>query len=335
MRWGLCRSGRSGIVWAALLALMYLAAPGLAGAFQDEFVPTGHVALELSRFQEQQEQAYDRSGRLRPLRSYLLPDRTIYGSSSGKVERTLARTDLRLTYGFSDTTNLFAELPYVELEQDSHLRTDRTQDEFVREIEAQDSQSLSGLGDLRLLLMFRPLFSDRNGFAWGYGVQHPLRDRSESDPGLYAPALRSPAPSLRGFMHYTRYPRLERSRFDMRLELETGLNGEVETFEGKKPYRSGTGVIVELGWFQEAGPAGFGFALEERYLGQSRVNGIPEGDPVKETLLRGRLGFGNLRELEEGPVSVPYQLMLTFDRSLRGFNAVYSDGVSLSLMLFF
>ena len=323
----------AGMVLAALLAL-----PGWAHAqaFRDEFVPEGHLGLEIARFQQDQDRAFDRSGELRPLRSYLIPNRNAYGQASGPIERNVTETDLRLTAGLSDHTNLFLQLPYLELEQDSRLRTSSQRADFNREVDSLDSQSLSGPGDLTALLMFRPVFSDRNGFVWGYGITHPLRGRSESDPGLYALALRSPNPKLQSFLHYTRYMRLEHSRFDLRLEAQTGLTGKIDTLEeGSRPYRSGNGVAGETGWYFEAGPVGAGVSLEERYAGQNRVDGVGQEDPRKATLLHWRFGFGNLADLEEGPVTLPYQIRLTLDRSLRGFNVPYENGMTLSILFFF
>jgi hypothetical protein len=326
-------AGLAGIVLAGLLALPDGAA---AQAFREEFVPGGHVGLEIAQFEQDQDRAFDRSKNLRSLRSYLIPNRGAYAQASGPVERTITETDLRLTAGFSDSTNLFLQLPYLELEQDSRLSTSSSRDDFNHEVDALDSQKLSGLGDLTALLMFRPVFSDRNGFVWGYGITHPLRDRSESDPGLYALALRSPNPRLQTFVHYTRYPRLEHARFDLRLEVQTGLTGRIDTLdEGSQSYRSGTGVAAETGGHFEAGPVGFGGSLEERYYGQSRVDGVGQNDPRNATLLHWRLAFGNLADLEEGPVQLPYQVRLTLDRSLRGFNVPYEDGVTLSILLLF
>ena len=319
-----------------LAALVVLPQAVPAQAFRDEFVPGGHFGLEIARFQQDQDRAFDRTGELRPLRSYLIPNRSAYGQASGPVERKISETDLRLTAGLSDRTNLFLELPYLELEQDSQLRTSSQRADFNREVDSFDSQKLTGQGDLTALLMFRPVFSDRNGFVWGYGITHPLRGRSESDPGLYALALRSPNPKLKTFLHYTRYPRLEHSRFDLRMEVQTGLSGKIDTLdEGSQPYRSGNGVAVETGWYFEAGPVGAGVSLEERYTGQNRVDGVGQEDPRKATLLHWRLGFGNLADLEQGPVTLPYQVRLTLDRSLRGFNVPYEDGVTLSILFFF
>jgi hypothetical protein len=186
------------------------------------------------------------------------------------------------------------------------------------------------------MLMFRPIFSDRNGFVWGYGLTHPLRDRSESEAGQYALALRSPNPELHTFLHYTRYPRLEHSRFDLRIEAQAGLNGKIDTLDdGTKPYRSGTGVALETGWYMENGPAGAGVSLEESYIGQNRIDGVGQHDPRKETVLHWRLGFGNLSDLEEGPVVLPYEIRLTLDRSLRGFNVPYRDGMTLAILFLF
>ena len=328
------QAGRIALAIPPLLAALISLAQ--AQVFRDEIVPEGHWALEIARFEQRQDSAFDRYEKLRSLRSYLLPDRKAYEAASGHVERDVSETDLRLTYGFTDRFNLFIELPYLELNQDSSLTTSSTRDLFIREAETFESQSLSGFGDARVLLMHRLVFSDRNAFIWGYGLSYPISDRSESEPGLYALALSSPNPKLLSFFHYTRYPRAEHTRFDLRVEAQSGLTGEIETLEaGTQNYRSGTGATVEAGYYFEGGPLGLGLSLQERYLGQSKLSGIGQSDRQSETVVRGQAGYGNLSELEQGPLSFPYQVRLILDRSLRGYNVPYRDGVALSILFLF
>ena len=319
---------------AALGALSIQASPAFGA--QDEFVPAGALALEVAVFREQQILAFDRAGDLRHLDRYLLSTPAARNSAEGKITRTVTDVNLRFTFGLSDSWNLFMQLPYRQLEQDSRLTTTSDDPEVQAEFDALRSQSLSGPGDLRVIGMHRPVFSDRNGFIWGYGFTHPVLDRSDSRPGLLALALRSPDPTLRGFFHYTRYPAVERSRLDLRFEIQTGLPGVVEFAPDRTGvYRSGNGATLELGWFQELGTLGLGVSLEEFLQAQSRLNGAGQSDPHKETVLHFKIGYGNLTELERGPIAQPYQLMLEVDRSLRGFNVPYSDGYTVSLLLFF
>jgi hypothetical protein len=310
-------------------------APGVRAA-QDEFVPEDALALEVALFQEHQVLAFDRAGNRNPLKKFLLPNRAVREATEGSISRTETDVHLRSTFGLSDTWNVFVQLPYRMLKQESSLTTDSDDPNVQAEVDALQPQSLSGPGDLRVLSMHRPVFSDRNGFIWGYGFTHPVLDRSESRPGLLALALRSPSPTLRAFAHYTRYPRMERGRFDVRAEAELGLPGEIEVREGEtSQYRSGNGVTIELGWFQEVGAVGAGISLLEFVQAQSRLAGVGQSDPHKETVLRFRLGYGNLIDLEQGPIRQPFQVMLEMERSLRGFNVPYSDGFTLSLLLFF
>ena len=305
-------------------------------AGKDEFVPEGAFAFELDVFREEQSLAFDRSGNLNQLIKIVIPDRSVRDEVKGDISRGVTDYHLGLTIGIRDSWNVVLQAPYRVLKQDSTLTTSSTEQEEQDEVNALSSQTLSGMGDLRVMTMFRPVFSDRNGFVWGYGLTHPITGQTESRPGLFTLALRSPNPIARGFVHYTRYPRLERARFDVRAELQTGLPGSVEFDDGRTDvYRSGNGVQIEVGWFQEIGPVGAGISLEEFRQGPSRLGGVSLSDPREETLVHARIGSGNLRALEEGPLALPFQVMLEFDRSLRGFNVPYSDGYTLSILFFF
>lgn len=317
-------------------ALLLAATPARAQVEKDRIVPEDALAVEIATFHEEHTLAFDRTGHLRHLKRYVLPDRTARNETDGTISRTVTDVNLNLTYGISDTWNLFVGLPYRILEQDSSLSTSSDRASTNTQVERLQSQKLSGLGDLRVTSLFRPVFSDRNGFVWGYGFTHPLQDRSESDPGLQALALRSPNPTMNIFWHYTRYPQVERTRIDLRFEYEAGLPGRYEKDDGNMAqFRSGNAVTLELGWYQEIADVAYGVAWEEFVQAQSRSSGIGNSDPHKESQLHFRLGYGNLTELENGPLTVPYQVMLTVDRSLRGFNVPYSDGYTLSLLFYF
>ena len=321
---------------ACAAALLPAAQPARALVEKDVIVPEDALAFEIATFHEEQLLAFDRTGRLRHLKRYLLPDRITRNETEGTISRTVTDVHLNLTYGISDTWNLFVGLPYRMLEQESTLTTASDRGTTLSDVQDLQSQTLSGAGDLAVTMLHRTVFSDRNGLVLGYGITHPMQDRSESDPGLVALALRSPNPTINGFVHYTHYPQIERARFDLRFEYGTGLPGKIEITRGKRvQYRSGSGLRAETGWFQEIGRVGVGVSYEEFAQAQSRLSGVGNSDPEKESLLHFRIGYGNLTDLEQGPVTQPYQLMLTVDRSLRGFNVPYSDGYTLSLLLFF
>lgn len=310
--------------------------PSEAVSARDEVVPDGVWLAEVALFREHQDTAHDRSNERDPLSDYLLPDRTVQRRTRGAVTRTVNRVDLRLTYGISDTWNLFVEWPYLALEQHSTLEATTADPEVQQAVDNLDDETLSGMGDLRLLSMHRPVFSDRNGFVWGYGLTHPVQER-DAGPGPLALALRGPDATLRGFLHYTRYlVSVARARFDFRAEAGTGLGGTARNAAGKKQsFRTGNFGQVNLGYFQEIGPAGLGLEVEQFVRGESRLAGVSQDDPVKETLLRLRLAYGNLRALEEGPLDWPYQAHLLVERTLQGFNVIESDGVTLALRWYF
>lgn len=316
-------------------ALGCAVAAGGASAAQDEIVPAGAWSHELALFYQEQDRAYNRFGNLTALRSFLLPGLDARRTTTGFITRTVTRLEFRFTYGLSDSWNLSLEIPYLSLDQDSKLVSTSTDPLVGEEVKSFRRQSLSGLGDGRLTLLHRPLFSDRNAVLWGFGYTQALADR-EARPGQHALGLGSPSPSLRAFVHYTRFPRVERSRFDLRFQFEMGIDGEIDTFdEGSQPFRKGNAATFQLGWSQEFGRFAAGVQLSEMRRSQSRLDGAGQDDPEKETAARLRLGYGNLVELERQPLPFPYLLTIEFERSLRGFNVIFRDGTTLSLQYFF
>lgn len=314
-----------------------LLAPAPAAAarpWDDEMVPDGAWLHDWALEYDEQDRAWDRAGNLKGLKSYLLSSRTLRNQTTGEVTRTATRLELGFTYGLSDSWNLRAGLPYLNLEQKSGLETGSGDPLRQAEVESFDDQRLSGLGDLTLISLHRPIFDDRHGFIWGYGVRHPLQPR-DARPGPRALALRSPNPSFLGLLHYTRYLLGRGGRVDLRAELELGIDGEIETFDGRtQPYRRGNQFEIDLGLARDFGPVTAGMGYSERRQVQDRLDGVGQEDPEVERLLLVRLGIGNLERLEERPVAFPYQFLLEFERTLEGFNVIYRNDVTLVFRYF-
>ncbi|MCZ6728974.1 MAG: hypothetical protein O7C61_04640 [SAR324 cluster bacterium] len=300
----------------------------------DEFVPEGTLFTRFSSRLETQDRAIDRGKRENALKEYVIPEASNRSQINGSIEREITRHDLRFTYGFSDNWNMSLNIPYLQMEQRSSLSTASAN--LQATVARLQSDKISGIGQVDLVNMHRPVFSDWNGFIWGYGLslpgsgqQTPYHDSTTFDLG-------PPVRRVFIFTHYTRYTSLPRSRFDLRVLLRMGLKRSVETTSGTNQVLTpGNQVRLKLNWSQEIGAVFYGLELDRAVDRANRLDNESLSDKRNSQTLRLQLGFGNLLDLEQGPVDFPYQVQVQVETVERGFNHPFGSAVTLSLLMYF
>ena len=309
------------------------------GLLEDEMVPEGKWFFRASVRQATQQKFFDRGKNEGTLKDALIPDPELRSQIEGDITRKIFRTDLLFTFGASDRWNLSLNLPYLDMTQESSLAvTSGASPEAAAELEQRQLQNraLSGVGDVRLPSQHRPVFSDRAGFIWGYGLvipgggqQTPFVDRTTFD-------LRSPLPAYFVFLHPTAYPGGSRSRLDFRVLAEKGVRGNVDTPAGeRKTLDPGSRTAVTVGYSGEIGPVALGAEAELRMARASTLARERLGDTVRALAGRFHLGIGNVAQLEEGPVAFPYQLLLEVEHIARGTNTPLGSFFSFTFQTYF
>lgn len=321
----------------ALLALAGLAAlPAVPRAQEDEIVPAGVWRIRLEHGWRTDDRGISRLDVEAPLLDYLVPDEAVRNALDGSVERRVERTELSLTLGLTDAWNVVLELPYVSVAQTSSATSASTDTAVTETLERLESRTVSGLGRLRLAGLHRPVFSDRHGFVWGFGVDWPGDDPVSPWVGRSTLQVDSPFRRVFVLVHYTHYPWIQRARLDVRGEYGLGQAESLEVPDGTaQKVVPGNDVALSLGWRQEVGPvtSGLGFHLDQQST--SEVEGVRQGDQVQEFYFRLVLGFGNLRKLEQAPIAFPYLVLLTYDHTVQGFNTPLRREFRLSLKTYF
>ena len=199
-----------------------------------------------------------------------------------------------------------------------------------------NSRTLSGMGNLRLTSLHRPIFTDANALIWGWG----LTESPERNTGVYTGTgslqIRDPYGTIFGLLHYTHYPQQVRGRFDARLEYSVPLVDKVNLPTGQRVSILGApGVLSSVGWEHEPGAWGYGFRIDQHSTLQSRLAGESQSDPVKEWIFHAQIGYGNLIDLEKAPIRFPYQLWLTWDTTFLAYNAPIRDRWGLLFFTYF
>ncbi len=334
---------QSATVGRALLAAVLLAAVLLLGlpraghaVLRDEIVPEGVWLLRAAVSQRTEERAFSRLNVEAPLLEYVVPAAEDSAQITGEITRDVQRSALLATYGLSDGWNLSLTLPFVRVEQTSTLATESADPAVQAAVGRLASRDISGTGQLRLMSLHRPVFTDSLGIVLGLGYATPGDDLQGPWAGRSTLRLDDPTPRIVGVFHLTFYPLIERSRFDVRLGLELGEDKTVALPAGDRAsLNTGNRGQFAMGWHQEFGPFLTGLTFLHTTLSQSSLDGLTQGDSVTETALRLRVGYGNLDALEAGPIAFPYRVVLQFHQTVQGFNTPLREELTLSLTTYF
>jgi len=322
----------------ALLGFALATLPSAARAAQDDFVPGGIFRLGLSASSDTQTKAVARDSVNHGLEVYALPDPGDAGKVSGTLSREIHETDLQLQLGLTDRWNISVTVPYVQATQHSTLRVKdpAANPALTAAVAALNSRTVSGMGNLRFTSLHRPVFTDANGFIWGWGFTESPERNSGVYTGTGTLQTRDPFGTVFGLIHYTHYPQWARGRFDMRLEYSVSLIDNVNLPTGQRVSILGPpGVLSSVGWEHEPGAWIYEFRVDQRTTLQSRLDGESQSDPIKEWIFHAKLGYGNLIELEAAPIRHPYQVSLTWDSTFFAYNAPIRDRWGLLYVTYF
>ncbi|MDH5751297.1 MAG: hypothetical protein OEZ59_02620 [Deltaproteobacteria bacterium] len=338
---GIKSPGTGGVIrWRALLALLAALvpglAPGLARAQEDEILPGGSWQVTVSQHKDSQQDSWGRNDRHGTLLQYLVPDITVREQLSGKVTREYQRRKLEVGVGLIDTWSLHLSKEQVVIRQDSDIQTAGTDPEVLYALAATASTEVSGSGNLEATLLHRLFYNDYNSVVLGWGGLWP-EGRVET-PWYGRATLMTAAPARAGhvLLHYTRYPSIRHSRFDLRVFLNYSDSTWVRLPEGEwRKLYIGNRIEGQLGWRQEFGMVSTGFLFQLLRQGNSSLGGILQHDHMEEESLRFELGLGNLVDLEQGPVTLPYRIGLTAERTIRGFNVPVRNALIMDLKIYF
>jgi hypothetical protein len=313
-----------------------LAGPVAAPAQHEELVPAGAWLARLSRGTHTQDRAIGRDNVEAPLLDYLQPDPALRGNLAGAVSRDVERIELTVGYGLSDTWNVQLQVPHVRVTQRSDVSSLSGDPQVQAEVARLGSREVSGLGRARLGSLHRPVFSDRHGFVLGYGLDWPADDPANPWAGRGTLLVDSPVPHWFGLLHYTYYPAGTANRLDIRAEAGFPFDERLTQADGTAAsVNDGSTLQLSAGWQQELGPVVLGFGVGGWSQDVSTVAGEGQGDAQVEWSGRIVLGYGNLRELEQGPLTFPYRLLLGYERTLQGFNVPIRNELTLSLQTYF
>lgn len=330
MRWvpvSLCA-----LLWLACLALP----PPAAAQAQDEVVPAGVWRLHVDTSMHTDSASFVATHRHQSLLDYLVPDATVRDSLQGDVRRSTHRVALTATYGLSDTWNLVVSMPWARVAQTSTVTSTSSNAAVQTQLQRLRTRTISGVGNLRVTSLHRPVFSDRHGLVLGYGLDWPIRRPDSPWAGRGTLLVDSPFPRAFGLLHYTFYPFIPRTHLDVRAEIGLAFT-ETQALVGggHATVNPGNDGRTSIGWMQEFGRISTGISARALRQGGSLINHRRQPDQVSWFGVRLEVGYGNLTELEQAPIAFPYQVMLQYEQGVAGYKAPVGQELRVNLRFYF
>ena len=158
------------------LHLSLLVTPGFssrAHGAENEMMPPGVWLLRTGFGQDQLSSSIATDNNERPLKNYLVPEKTTHDLIDGEINRTVQWWEMLLGIGLTEDWNLQVQTDYRTIEQTSTLSTSSSDATAQAEVARLGDRSESGLGEVTLTALYRAVYTDRSAFRWGMGLTFP------------------------------------------------------------------------------------------------------------------------------------------------------------------
>ncbi len=303
-----------------LIFLLFLLPPTIPAIKLENRMPESVWQAEISlKIVPSYSRAFNGYGEEAPLQNLMLWDRGWYDLVEGELKREEKRLELKLAYGLTEDWVVEAMIPMVQKIQSSSLKFDAGTPDQQKVISNLSSEELNGLGDINIQfgkdLSYSTTWHNRGGFT----TRLPTGNKGMRR-GISSNSIGEGHGSVGAFIHVTWYPLVHGIRNCFRIEGKNELTGERETLEGEKVYYSaGHRADLYYSWSIERQNI---FAGTELHYFQQFESKLPTGESNASFLkeINFEFGYGNLSELEQKPLSYPWQVRIGYTRPFAGQN---------------
>ena len=303
-----------------LLFMLLLLPPTLSAIQLEDRMPESVWQAEIIlKIVPSYSRAFNGYGEEAPLKNLMLWDHGWYNLVEGELKREEKRLELKLAYGLTEDWVLEAMIPMVQKIQSSSLKFDSGTTEQQKVISNLGSEELNGLGDINIQFGKHLSYSSTLHNLGGFTIRLPTGNKG-TRIGTSSNSIGEGHGSVGVFFHITWYPLVHGVRNGFRIEGKNELTGERETLEGEKVYYS-AGHSAELYYSFSIERQNIFAGTELHYFQQSESKlstGKSNESFLKE--INFEFGYGNLSELEQKPLSYPWQVRLGYKRPFAGQN---------------
>ncbi len=314
--------------------IIVLLSTGSVSAQSIDFLPEGSWLVKYAYSRSDQNNIYQ-SGRSKDsiIERKLNKAGLDSGDISGSITQETLEQSITLQYGYSPSYNFALIVPYYTKIRNADSLFDKTGNNSAF-IEAHQSASVSGMGDVELRFKNRWVYTDEHDLQVGMTYNHDNASYNYNDAKKLP--LGTGCRELTMFLRWMIYA------------IESNLRTKLEyfeqiTFDGKVNDSAGNEETIKRGNARKTSLSVYSHSAEWQYGGgveiidQSKTL-IGEEDQEDGYLAHSyffSLNFGNLNELEDGSVDLPWETGFYYKSVFAGSNAYDTTTLGITAVLYF
>ena len=279
--------------------------------------------------------AFDGYGKKGPLYKLILWNFDWRENVEGEIKRAKQVFEIKMSYAFAENWLLKAYFPLVNKKQVSSLYFESGNSNQKTILNNLESENLNGLGDISLQISnditFGTTWHNRGGLIFKIPTGN-TGDRKGPLPN----AIGEGHSSIGGFIHFNWFPLISGLRSGFKIQGTNELIGEKrETLDGIESYYSaGNTTDIYYNWSFERKNL---FLGTELHYFQQLESHFPTGESNDAYLkeIKFELGYGNLSDLENQPLKLPWQLRFGYVHPISGQNIPFTKRFEINSNIFF
>ena len=240
----------------------------------------------------------------------------------------------KLQYGVFDSLNLAVVVPFINNKRESNLDVVDTGNavhmQFASDYESAESQ---GVGDISLIASWRPVFSDVNDFRIEVELNGSNGDYFVSDSDNVS--LGNGANDLGIYLRWIIHSSESQFKTDVKLAVNATQNIEITEDGTDYEIKKGNNVSFGIDFSDNWDSLNYGGGLKALTSGKTTINKVDQGDNYLAFSYKLFVNFGNLNQLEESTITLPWYAGLYFENIFTGTNSPASSILGLKGTLYF
>ncbi len=320
------------ILFAVLAVLIFRAIPIVAQEI--DFLPE-KVFLSGYEFKTISQDSVLKGSERQTLLSALLDHNSIGENDiSGSLSYQTTIHNFKLQFGFSDSLNLGVVLPYLVKKRESNLQVaDAGNNKHTGFAESYKSAETQGLGDISLILFWRPIYSDLNDFRIRVELNGKNGAFYVSDSDNIS--MGNGANDLSMFIRWIVYSNSSKLMTDVEVGAVATEDTSISENGNDYDIRKGSNVSLKIDLSDNSGIWNYGAGIKALTSGKTTINGVDQGDNFLAYSYRLFVNLGNLNQLEESTVNRPWSAGLCLENVFSGANAPEYHTIGLKAAIYF
>jgi len=253
----------------------------------------------------------------------------------GELKREEQKIEIKMTYAFAEKWLIRGYIPLINKNQISTLKFESGNSNQKKIINNLKSENFNGLGDISFQISndmsFGTTWNNRGGLIFKIPTGNTGNRR-----GTLPNAIGEGHSSIGGFIHFNWFPLISGLRSGFKIQGTNELIGEKrETLDGiESYYAAGNTADIYYNWSFERKNLFLGTELH--YYQQSESH-FPTGESNDAYLkeIKFELGYGNLSDLENQSLKLPWQLRFGYVHPISGQNIPFAKRFEINSNIFF